>query len=243
MPDLQDLDRAWAVLDARADNHPLADLSSLTAAPRPSRRGRIGLAAAAVLTIAAVAIVAALWRGTGSGADVQPRSHEAVGSPRHASPTASASAEPAAWTTLPTGHYLVVVDAISEAYIRSVIGVGNDATLVQPGDQYQEVQVVGPPDGVVIKVNAPGWWTPSGGRRVSFDGTDAFYGTFLRHPELPGHPVPPRVSLAWQYQPGAWATIGSMTETPISLEDAEHYASLVKIQVGDPLPDPLPQDK
>jgi hypothetical protein len=236
MPDLADLEHTWTVLEARADAHALPDLG---APPRSSRRGRPALVAAAGVMVAAVAL---------GGVVLSNRSAPATRTHTRSGAVSVAVSRPATddgpgWTTLPAGHYLVVVEAIPGASIRSVIGVGNARTLVQPGDAYQEVQVVGPPDGLVIKVNAPGSWAPSGGQQVSFDGRDAYFGTFLRHPELPGHPVPPRVSLAWQYQPGAWATIGSLTETPINLADAEHYAGLVRIAEGDALPDPLPQDR
>lgn len=248
MRDLQDLDRVWAELDARADAHPLSD-----AMPPPRRHHgrRIALMTGAGATMAAVAVgVVSVSNGNST-----PRV-PAPGTPHHTqSAPVTVGHEPKpktvqpnddgpGWTTLPTGHYLVIVDGIQGAYIRSVIGVGNDETLLQPGDQYQEVQVTGPANGLVIKVNAPGYWSPSGGQHLIFDGRDAYYGPFLRHPEIPGHPVPPRMSLAWQYQPGAWATIGTLTDdAPITLEDAEHYARLVKIAVGDPLPDPLPQDR
>lgn len=245
MYDMQDLNRAWADLDARADAHPLPDGLPPV---RRSRGRRVALMAASSAVVVAAGVTVAVWNASSPQASTpappSPTQHALSQSHAHTKAAPKPADDGPGWTTLPTGHYLVLVDGISGASIRSVIGVGNDKTLLQPDDQYQEVQIIGPPNGLVVKVNAPGSWAPSGGQQLTFDGRDAYYGIFLRHPEIAGHPVPPRMSLAWQYEPGAWATIGTLTdEAPISLDDAEHYASLIKFGVGDPLPDPLRQDK
>ena len=206
-----------------------------------SRRMRRGLAIAAGVAIAGIAIVATSVSGAA-------KHHN-----RHPNSVAAAARHPVtskAWTTLPTGHYLEVVDAIPGAKITSVIGVGNAKTLCNcagPGapdgdDTYQEIQITSDLGGFVFKVNVAGAWHPTSGTPVTVNGTTGYYDRFLLHPEIPRHPVHPRVALAWQYAPNSWATVGSTTETPIPLATAEKLAKLIRIELGAVLPDPLPQD-
>ncbi len=232
MRDLDDLGGAFALLERRADAHPL-DLTVTQDHARPQRGRRTGLA------IAAAAAVAAVATGVGfalSGTSGNP-------APQHTSvapvPAASTTTE-AGWTQLPTGHYLVILDKLPGATIRSVIGVGNDKTHIpQFPNDYQEIQVSSGEGGFVFKVNPSTGWTPPTdevSQQTTVDGRTAYYGEFLLHPEIPNHPVHPRFALAWQYAPGNWATVASWTQDPIPLSVALHVVSQVQIGVGDELP-------
>jgi hypothetical protein len=155
-----------------------------------------------------------------------------------AGPGAAATSSDTGWTQLPTGHYLVILDKLPGAEIRSVIGVGNEKTLIpQFPTDYQEIQVNSSEGGFVFKVNPSGGWTPpADAQALTLDGRAAYYGEFLLHPEIPNHPVHPRWALAWQYEPGSWATVASLTQDPIPLELATHVVGQVEIGVGDALP-------
>jgi hypothetical protein len=245
MPDLEDLEHTWSVLEARADAHPLREF---IVPERPGRSHRTGLMIAAGATVAAVAVGVVII-GTRSpsanssraGAGVHSNAAPAPTTSHPVQPTTTTAPAPAGtdWSQLPTGHYLVVPDGMPGARFRSVIGVGTPETQICAHDTYQEVQIVGAQGGFVVKVNQPGTWQPTGGDPLTIDGRPAFYGKFLRHPEIPGHPVPPRVSLAWQYAPNAWATIGSIPDPPpISLATAKQVESELRIAVGEPIPSP-----
>ncbi len=216
----------------------LQDIPALT----PPRRRRALLALAAAVAIAAVAVVAANL-GASAKHPSGPAKAVAAAGPRHATAPA--------WTTLPTGHYLEAIDGIPGATFTSVIGVGNAKTscaCAAPGAPfgdltYQEVQIKSDEGGLVFKINEAGGWRPTSGTPVTVNGTTGYYGRFLLHPEIPRHPVPPRVALAWEYAPNSWATVGSFTETPIPLATAQRMAKLIRIEVGAALPDPLPQDR
>jgi hypothetical protein len=255
--DLTDLEHTFAVLEARADMHPLRDLTA-PGFPRPKNSHRAGLIVAAGLTVAAVAVVAVVL-GARSGSNTQHRS--GAGSHSHAAPqpatthrnsaptTAAtrsgnpASQSPADWSTLPTGHYLVVAHGISGAHTRSVIGVGTPETAITGHDTYQEDQIISSAGGFVVKVNQVGTWQPDGGHPTTVDGRPASYGSFLLHPEIEGHPVPPRTALAWQYAPNAWATVASMSDAPITLATARQIESQLQITVGDEIASPPPQGR
>ena len=53
----------------------------------------------------------------------------------------------------------------------------------------------------------------------------------------------PHWSLAWQYAPGVWATVGDMSGNAMPLDKARTVAGLVEIGDGGALPNPLPQDR
>ena len=234
MPDLADLDHTWSVLESRADAHPLPDMSVPVRRRHRPRRPAFVISAGA--GVAAMAVGAALL-GTRA-----PSLAPAAPVSAAARPSTAVAPEPApAWTTtLPTGHYLVLLDRVPGARFTSVIGVGTPEVAFGDGT-YQEVQIVSPEGGFVVKVNAQGGWRPAGGTEVDVDGRPAFYNRFLLHPEIPGHPVQPRVALAWQYQPGAWATIGSTSDVPIPLATAQRLVAQLRIGVGAAIPDPPPQ--
>ena len=253
--DLVDLEHTFAVLEARADAHPLRDLAG-PGFPRAKTSHRTGLIVAAGLTVAAVA-VGAVVLGAQSGSNTQHRS--GAGSHSHAAPAGThgnaapsaagthsgntTSQSPADWSTLPSGHYLVVADGIAGAHIRSVIGVGTPETAITGHDTYQEDQIISSAGDFVVKVNEVGTWQPDGGQLTTAEGRPAFYGHFLLHPEIDGHPVPPRTALAWQYAPNAWATVASMSDAPITLATARQIESQLQITVGDEIPSPPPQGR
>jgi hypothetical protein len=167
--------------------------------------------------------------------------HAATG-PRNVASEAAASSG-IDWSTLDKNHYLFVFDKMPGTRITSIIGVPETGWLPDD-DQYQEVQTDGPYGQLVFKVNAPGFWAPpSDAATTTVNGQAAYYGVFLRHPELPNHPVPPRWSLAWQYAPDAWVTVGDMSGGPMPLDKARTVAGLVEIGDGGPIPNPLPQDR
>jgi hypothetical protein len=227
MRDLDDLNAAFALLENQADGLPL-DLTIRQAAAqsRPHRMRRAGLVLGATAAVAATAIAVASMASPSSA----PTTHHAA--------KLSAGSGDTGWTQLPTGHYLVIFDELPGAEVRSVIGVGNDKTLIpQFPTDYQEIQISTSEGGFVFKVNpAGGWAPPTGAQQTTVDGRTAYYGEFLLHPEIPNHPVHPRVALAWQYLPGSWATVASYTQDPIPLELATHIESQVQIGVGDDLP-------
>jgi hypothetical protein len=147
------------------------------------------------------------------------------------------------WASLDKTHYLFVLDRLGDTRITSVIGAGTPHGL-PADDTYQEIQTDGPYGQLVFKVNEPGGWAPPADANTTVvNGENAYYGVFLRHPEIAGHPVPPRWSLAWQYAPGAWVTVGDMSGDPMPLDKARAVAGLVDIGDGGPIPDPLPQDR
>jgi hypothetical protein len=229
MRDLDDLGGAFALLERRADAHPL-DLIITEERAHPHRGRRTGLAIAAAAAVAAVA--------TGVGFAVSGSSGSSAPQHTSAAPAPAASTTEAGWTQLPTGHYLVILDRLPGAKIRSVIGVGNDNTHIpQFPNDYQEIQVSSDEGSFVFKVNpSTGWAPPTDAQQATVDGRIAYYGEFLLHPEIPNHPVHPRFALAWQYAPGSWATVASWTQDPIPLGIAEHIVSEVTIGVGDELP-------
>lgn len=226
MRDLDDLGAAFAVLEQQADATPL-DLTIAHAVPRPRRARRYGLVfgAAAAVAVTAVAVTSTM------GGTSHP--HNSV-----VRPAPAASTTESGWTELPTGHYLVILDKLPGATIRSVIGVGNANTHIpQFPNDYQEIQVNSSEGGFVFKVNPSGGWTPpTDAQQTTVDGRIAYYGEFLLHPEIPNHPVPPRWALAWQYVAGSWATVASWTQDPIPLDLALHVVSQVEIGVGPELP-------
>jgi hypothetical protein len=237
MRDLKDLDSAWQLLEQRADQHPLPDPAFPRARARrrrvvPSGRAWLVVAASAAVVATAVA-VATLPGGSHSRAT-------GGGVPSAASQPTSASGPD--WTNLDKSHYLFVFDKLPGTRITSVIGVGT-AHGLPADDTYQEVQTDGPYGRLVFKVNEPGAWAPpADASTTTVNGETAYYGVFLRHPELPGHPVPPRWSLAWQYAPGGWVTVGDVSGNAMPLEKARTVAALVAIGNGGPIPNPLPQD-
>jgi hypothetical protein len=236
MRDLDDLGGAFALLEGHADAHPL-DLTLAQEQAHPHRGRRTGLAIAAAAAVAAVATVV----GFAVSGSSSPASRHTTA----AAPVPAASTTDAGWAQLPTGHYLVILDKLPGATIRSVIGVGNDKTHIpQFPNDYQEIQVSSDEGGFVFKVNpSTGWTPPTDAQQVTVDGRIAYYGEFLLHPEIPNHPVHPRFALAWQYVPGSWATVASWTQDPIPLTVAEHIVSQVTIGVGDELPaNPPPGD-
>jgi hypothetical protein len=237
MRDLKDLDSAWRLLEHRADQHPLPDPASPQA--RTGRRrlapsGRTWLVVAASAAVVATAVAVPTLTG---GSD------HATGRAPQASGSQQAALGGPDWSTLDKTHYLFVFDKLGDTKITSVIGVGTSHGL--PGDDtYQEVQTDGPYGRLVFKVNEPGAWAPpADAASTTVNGETAYYGVFLRHPEIPMHPVPPRWSLAWQYSPGAWVTVGDMSEDAMPLDKARTVAGLVEIGDGGPIPDPLPQDR
>jgi hypothetical protein len=234
MPDLADLEHTWTQLEARADAYELARPGARSAPPARTRH--IGRVVGAGALMAAVAIGAVVLSG-GNPTPRPARTNRAAAGPTAAPVRPQRST---GWTTLPTGHYLVVLDNWPGARFRSVIGVGTAQTKISDSDAYQEVQIVSPQGGFVVKVNQAGGWVPTGGAEVTVDGRPAFYDRFLLHPEIPGHPVPPRPALAWQYAPGAWATIASWT-APITVGTAEQMLAKFRIGVGAPIPSPPPQ--
>jgi hypothetical protein len=246
MPDLADLDHTWSELEARADTYPLAQAATT---PPPLRRNRhLALVVGAGATVAAVAVGAVVLGARSPSAGPSPRNtagHQSVAPATTDAVSTTAAAtlhhRRGGWTTLPTGHYLVVLDNWPGARFRSVIGVGTPETKISDDDTYQEVQIASPQGGFVVKVNPNGGWAPTGGRQVTIDERPAFYKRFLLHPEIPNHPVHPRVALAWQYAPGSWATIASTSMTPIPLDTAEQLIPKFRIAVGDPIPSPPPQ--
>jgi hypothetical protein len=225
MRDLDDLGAAFAVLEHRADAYPL-DLTIARPAQRPRRVPRAGLVLGAAAAVAAIAIAATSLTGTTS----RPK--------RVAPPVPAASTSETGWTQLPTDHYLVILDNLPGATIRSVIGVGNEKTHIpQFPNDYQEIQVSSDEGGFVFKVNpSTGWTPPTDAQQTTVDGRVAYYGEFLLHPEIPNHPVHPRWALAWQYAPGSWATVASWTQDPIPLDVAQHVVSQIRIGVGPELP-------
>jgi hypothetical protein len=253
--DLVDLEHTFAALEARADAYPLRDLAG-PGFPRPKTSHHTGLIVAAGLTVVAVA-VGAVVLGTRSGSTTQHRSgagshsHAATATTHRTSAPSTAATHsgnatgrsPGDWSTLPTGHYLVVADGIPGAYIRSVIGVGTPETAITGHDTYQEDQIISSAGDFVVKVNEVGTWQPDGGQPTTVDGRPASYGSFLLHPEIDGHPVPPRTALAWQYAPNAWATVASMSDAPITLATARQIESQLQITVGDEIPSPPPQGR
>jgi hypothetical protein len=241
MRDLKDLDSAWRLLEQRADQHPLPDMASPPARARRRRfapSGRTWLVVAASAAVVATAIAVPTLAGGSSGASTGNR-HRAGSTPTS---TASESSGPD-WSSLDQSHDLFVFDKMPGTKVTSIIGVPETGWL--PGDdQYQEVQTDGPYGQLVFKVNAPGAWAPpSGAATTRVNGQTAYYGVFLRHPEIPNHPVPPRWSLAWQYAPDAWVTVGDLSGGPMDLEKARTVAGLVEIGDGGPIPNPLPQDR
>lgn len=245
MPDLADLDHTWTELEARADAYPLAEMSAARAS---KGNHRLALIVGASATVAAVAIGAVVL-GSRSPATTPAQDNSAghlSAAPSVIATTAAHTATEGAssgWTTLPTGHYLVVLENWPGARFTSVIGVGTQETKLSDDDNYQEMQIGSPEGGFVVKVNADGGWAPAGGQQVTIDGRSAFYKRFLLHPEIPNHPVHPRVALAWQYAPGSWATIASTSLTPIPLTTAQRLLPKFQIAVGDAIPSPPPQGK
>jgi hypothetical protein len=236
MRDLKDLDSAWRLLEQRADKHPLHDLASPPARAGQRRfapSGRTWLVVAASAAVVATAIAVPMLAGG---------SHSGTASPQSAASQPTAASGPD-WSTLDRTHYLFVFDQMAGTRITSVIGAGTPHGL--PGDDtYQEVQTDGPYGQLVFKVNEPGAWAPpTDATTTEVNGETAYYGVFLRHPEIPGHPVPPRPSLAWQYAPGAWVTVGDMSGDPMPLDKARTVAGLLEIGDGGPIPEPLPQDR
>jgi hypothetical protein len=237
MRDLKDLDAAWSLLEQRADDHSPADL---TARPLPKQRAHrwshrgwlVAAAASAAVVATAVAVPATVLRHDGGVAQASADRSIAPGG-------ASANLD---WSALPKDHhYLFVFDGMPGTHIRSVIGVGTDLSALPNDDTYQEVQTEGPYGGLVFKVNAPGSWAPpTDATQTTVAGLPAYYGLFLLHPELPGHPVRPRVALAWQYVPGSWVTVAYMSQQPIPQDLAAEVAGLVRIGDGGPIPDPAP---
>jgi len=241
MRDLKDLDTAWRLLEQRADQHPLPELASPSARTgrrrfAPSGRpGRTMLVVAASAAVVATAIAVPTLSGGG-------------GQPGVTHGPATSTSKPAAstgpdWSSFDQTHYLFVFDKMPGTKVTSIIGVPETGWLPDD-DQYQEVQTDGPYGQLVFKVNEPGTWAPpADASSTTVNGLPAYYGVFLRHPELPGHPVPPRWSLAWQYAPDGWVTVGDLSGDPMPLEKARTVASLVQIGDGGPIPDPLPQDR
>jgi hypothetical protein len=239
MRDLKDLDAAWRALERRADAYPLPEFAADEAASRArsARRRWLAVAGASAAVAAAVAVPLALSRG---GGGTQPQQHSAA-HVKPARPTHHAAAVD--WSTLDKNHYLFVFDKMPGTKITSIIGVPETGWLPKD-DTYQEVQTDGPYGRLVFKVNAPGAWAPpTDAATTTVNGATAYYGLMLRHPEIPNHPVPPRWSLAWQYAPGAWVTVGDMSGGPMPLDTARTVAGLVQIGDGGPIPHPLPQDR
>jgi hypothetical protein len=236
MRDLKDLDTAWRLLEQRADQHPLPDLTSPSA--RTGRRrftpsGRTWLIVAASAAVVATAIAVPTLSGGKHAATVGPQT----------STSEPAVASGPDWSALDQTHYLFVFDKMPGTHVTSIIGVPETGWLPDD-DQYQEVQTDGPYGQLVFKVNEPGKWAPpAGAATTTVNGQTAYYGVFLRHPEIPGHPVPARWSLAWQYAPGGWVTVGDMSGDPMPLDQARTVAGLVEIGDGGPIPNPLPQDR
>ncbi|HEY2273792.1 MAG TPA: hypothetical protein VGH30_13535 [Jatrophihabitantaceae bacterium] len=249
MPDLADLEYTWSELEARADSYPLVAQPAVPAAS--PHRHRIALVVGAGATVAAVAVGAVVLGTRSPSASPAPGNsaaqHSTTPAPKHSvrtTATAAPQRRSVSWTTvLPTGHYLVVLDNWPGASFTSVIGVGTPEIKVTDDDNYQEMQIASPQGGFVVKVNPQDGWTPTGGKQVTVDGRAAYYDRFLLHPEIPNHPVHPRVALAWQYAPNMWATIASTTQTPIPLETAEQLIPKFRIDVGDAIPSPPPQGK
>jgi hypothetical protein len=241
MRDLEDLEATWVLLEERADAYPLHDVTA--SSPRATRARRTGLAIAVSAAVVGTAAVAVIASGLTTPATHQQQ--RSVAPLKVASVSAVAhhrkhSATTLDWSTLPdNGHYLFVFDQMPGTTVTSVIGVGNP---IDPGGnpQYQEVQTTGPNGGLVFKVNPTDGWRPEGGTAVTVDGTQGYYGSFLLHPEIPGHPVHPRVALAWQYAPNSWVTVASTSLVPIPLEKAQRIAALVQIGQGDAIPNPPP---
>lgn len=236
MRDLKDLDAAWKLLEQRADAYPLGE----PAAPVVSLQRRWTLVACASAAVVATAVAVPLVVTRGGDDRSVPAASSAHLTTVATGPTASATPN-AEWSALPKDHYLFVFDRMPGTRIRSVIGVGTDPTALPHSDTYQEVQTVGPHGQLVFKVNAPGAWAPpADATQTTVDGRTAYYGRFLLHPEIPGHPVHPRVALAWQYVPGSWATVADMSLRPIPLEKGRQLAGLVHIGDGGAIPNPAP---
>jgi hypothetical protein len=244
MRDVQDLDSAWRLLEQRADAHSYEYRPELPPPPRGhwASRWRWPLVAGASAAVVAIAVAVPVLIG-GNGGD---GSAPTVATHRHSTsaaaprPTASA-ADNAGWGTVPKNHYLFVLDRMPGTRITSVIGVGPNEGGLPHDDTYQEIQTHGPHGNLVFKVNAPGAWAPpTDVTRATVAGRPAYYGRFLLHPEIPGHPVHARVALAWQYVPGSWVTVADMSEQPIPLAKALHIADLVRIGDGGPIPNPPP---
>jgi hypothetical protein len=233
MRDLRDLDTAWRLLEERADQHPTRDLAG-TRRRRFAPSGRTWLVVAASAAVVATAIAVPALAGGGR--------HATADRPQSSTSEPAATSGPE-WSSLDQTHYLFDFGKLRDTRITSVIGVGTPHGL--PGDDtYQEVQTDGPYGRLVFKVNEPGSWAPpADADTTTVNGETAYYGVFLRHPEIPGHPVPPRWSLAWQYSPGGWVTVGDMSGDPMPLDTARTVARLVAIGDGGPIPDPLPQDR
>ena len=246
MRDLEDLEATWALLEARADAYPLAQVALAPPPGHRKRRARLAVAVAGgVAAAAGVAVIASVLtrpaaQRQGGVAPVTrpPVSTAAVHHSYHHKQKVAAAAPD--WSTLPDdGHYLFVFDKMPGTTITSIIGVGNP---IDPGGDpaYQEVQTTGPEGGLVFKVNPTDGWQPDGGTPVTVNGRQGYYGSFLLHPEIPGHPVHPRVALAWQYAPNSWVTVASTSEDPIPLDKAERIAGLVTIGDGELIPNPPP---
>jgi hypothetical protein len=190
MRDLEDLNATWTLLEERADAYPLRDVTA--SRPRANRARRTGLAVAVSAAVVGTAAVAVIASGLTNPATHQ--QHRSV-APLKAAPVSAVahhrkhSATTLDWSMLPdNGHYLFVFDQMPGTTVTSVIGVGNP---IDPGGtpQYQEVQTTGPNGRLVFKVNTTDGWRPEGGTPVTVDGTQGYYGSFLLHPEIPGHPV------------------------------------------------------
>ncbi|HZZ96496.1 MAG TPA: hypothetical protein VFE19_05765 [Jatrophihabitantaceae bacterium] len=245
MRHLDDLEAAWTLLEERADAYPLHDLTA--SRPRVNRARPKGLAIAVSAAVVGTAAVAAIASGLTNPAtqhqqrNITPLSATPISAAVHHHKQSVQRAAPTLdWATLPDdGHYLLVFDQMPGTTVTSVIGVGNP---IDPGGhpQYQEVQTTGPNGGLVFKVNPDGGWHPNGGTPVTVNGTQGYYGSFLLHPEIPGHPVHPRVALAWQYAPNSWVTVASTSMDPIPLDKAQRIAGLVQIGEGDSIPNPPP---
>ncbi len=244
MRELDELDDVWALLEERADAYPLPDLAARRPAavadvdlsvPRGGRpwtgRRRTGLAAAASLAVAATAVIG--WPVASSRTTTAPHPSRpvSVGAPKPPKVT---------WTTLPdNGHYLFVFDRMPGTRVTSLIGVGNP---IDPGGNptYQEVQTTGPDGPLVFKINTTGSWQPDGGTLTNAAGHRAYYGSFLLHPEIPRHPVPPRWALAWEYATDSWVTVAGTGPTPIPLATAQGIAARLQLGTGAPIPNPPP---
>ena len=241
MRDLDDLEATWTLLEERADAYPLHELAASRLRARHARRTGLAIAmSAAVIGTVVVAVIAAALAhpATQQRRSIAPINVAPVSAAVHHHHKPSAPAQD--WSTLPdNGHYLFVFDKMPGTTVTSVIGVGNP---IDPGGdpQYQEVQTTGPHGDLVFKVNPTDGWHPVGGTPVTVNGSQGYYGSFLLHPEIPGHPVHPRWALAWQYAPNSWVTVASMSMDPIPLDKAQQIAALVTIGEGDVIPNPPP---
>lgn len=231
MPTELDLREAFAELERRADDVGLPDLLPRAAAAGRRRRtvhrvAALGTAAAVVAGGLAVALA------------VVPGDDDAA--PAAPGPPVSRSVTTPTTPTTPIPPTALAFDPDEYSFtVGPVPGftvVGGDTF-----DTYQVREIDGPGNAHYdLTLNAPGNWSgarPKGAKTVTLAGHQGWYGHLRDLPSgvASGSPV----GLAWEYSPGAWATVAPWDGDSVPLDQALQIANAVLPGRTQPVRGPL----